>query len=117
MAASNAAYRRAFVAMASEAEFVLFVGTEFRRVANIGGGKRVGVLCARSVAGFTSEAGMAEMLVGVDYVMRILFECLRDFVMAGPALCGSPKALGRLRERGRHAHEEHGGRGEEADFL
>jgi len=117
MAAGNASYRRALIAMASEAELVLFVGTQFRRVTNIGGRKRVGVLCARPVTGFAREAGVRAMLLGVDYVIRILVECLRDFVMAGPALRGSGKALGRLRGRGRHARQKHGGREEEADFL
>jgi hypothetical protein len=102
--------------MAGEAEFVLFAGTKLRRVANVGGGEGVGVFGARSVAGFTSEACMAEMLVGIDYVMRILVKCLRDFVMASAALVCPGEAVRSLRGRGRRAHKEHNGHGEEADL-
>lgn len=120
VAAVDAAYVRGRVQVAREADLIGFGGAQLAGVANIRGVHALGVLAPGAVAGFAGLCGALVFFVGLDEVVRILRESLRNILVASGARVASDvlsrfvlwrfciRRLGILRGRRENAQQQHG---------
>ena len=94
------------VQMATEANAIRGRRRQFRRVADGGGVRRIGVLLAGAVTGFAGMSGRTSLLICVDQMVRALREGACDVFVASAARVRSGVRRGWLRPCWGHSQSQ-----------